>query len=294
MGAITFSIDLEFVECLRDSLALEVFVETGTFEGEAVERVRPLFSEIHTIELSLAYFERAKAQFGSAEGVSVYHGDSREVLRSLRERLERRPVLYWLDAHWCAESAASGGSTPCPLLGELEAVGTLNLESVVLIDDARLFIATPPAPHDVADWPRFDQVLQRLTQMSTGHELMVINDVIAFFPSSLAARLSSYAHCRGFDLLATIHRLEGLEQECGMLRNVAAERLTALEEKEREIAALSHAAHERLAALEEKEREIAALTHAASERLETIEGIAVTPDVESTAVAKDRSSDRQT
>jgi hypothetical protein len=271
MGAVTFSIDVALVECLREALALDVFVETGTFEGEAVERVRGLFEEVHTIELSVPHYERAKARFASEANVRVYHGDSREVLRSLREQLEPRRVLYWLDAHWCGETEGSNAPTQCPLLGELDAIGRLNQESVVLIDDARLFLATPPEPQDVADWPRLDDVLRRLAALSRAHELMVINDVITFFPSSLVARVSSFAHLRGFDLLATIHRLEELEQETRILRDVAAERL---------------------AALEEKELEIAALARTAQERLETIERIAASAEVEST-VGEDASGDGQ-
>ncbi len=40
MGAIDFSIDVRLVECLRRELPISVFVETGTFEGEAIARYR--------------------------------------------------------------------------------------------------------------------------------------------------------------------------------------------------------------------------------------------------------------
>jgi hypothetical protein len=33
-------------------------------------------------------------------------------------------------------------------MAELDAIGTLNPQSVILIDDARYFVAPPPPPHD--------------------------------------------------------------------------------------------------------------------------------------------------
>src|SRR6516164_10792848 len=99
MGAVTFSIDPALVNCLREALPLDVFVETGTFEGEAVDRVLPTFGEIHTIELDDTYFERALERFASERRVQVHHGDSRLILRSLVEQLSSRPVVFWLDAH---------------------------------------------------------------------------------------------------------------------------------------------------------------------------------------------------
>jgi hypothetical protein len=233
MGAVSFSIDATLVERLREALPLSAFVETGTFEGDAVTSVLPLFNEIHTIELSEEYYANAVDRFRSDDAVHIYRGHSSQILSSLRPHLENKSVLYWLDAHWCVATDTAGAHSQCPLLEELDAIGALNSQSVVLIDDARLFLCTPPDPHETEDWPRFQDVLHRLLSLSPTHEIMVINDVIAFYPASIASDMSEYARAYSIDWLAALHRLEVIEKDHQVLTGVLAERLALIEELDR-------------------------------------------------------------
>ena len=50
MGAVHFSIDDRLLARLTELLPLEVFVETGTFEGDTVDAALTYFDELHTIE----------------------------------------------------------------------------------------------------------------------------------------------------------------------------------------------------------------------------------------------------
>lgn len=244
MGAVSFSIDIELVRLLKRELSLEVFVETGTFEGEAVARVLPFFAEIHTIELSEKYHAQAEVRFRKEPAVHVYHGDSTRELGSLRPALDHRAVLYWLDAHWCVADDSAGEAAQCPLLGELPAIGTLNERSVVLIDDARLFLSPPPDPHEAPDWPRLQQVVEGLQRLSSRHELMVFNDVILYFPQTLVTRIVEHARARSIDVLASMTRVTALESELALLTTALDERLVAIND-------LTRTAEERLAIIEE-------------------------------------------
>ena len=237
MGAVNFSIDASFVEALKQLLPLAVFVETGTFEGETVARMLPLFGEIHTIELSDAYYSAAVQRFGSNACVAVYHDNSPSALESLRPDLEARSVLYWLDAHSCLAAETEGAHSECPLLEELDAIGHLNAESVLMIDDARLFVCTPPQPAEFGTWPRFQAVIESLGALSSEHEMMVINDVIAFYPRSVAEQMREYAGSHSIDWLAALRELEELRGECEMLHRVAAEQLAVIEELDRALKA---------------------------------------------------------
>ena len=243
MGAVDFSIDVELVTLLRRELSLDVFVETGTFEGEAVARMLPVFSEIHTIELSQKYHALAEARFREEPAVHLHRGDSTRELASLRAALEHRAVLYWLDAHWCGADGSAGESSQCPLLGELTALETLNERSVVLIDDARLFLSPPPHPHEAPDWPRLQQVVEGLQRLSDRHELMVFNDVIVYFPRVLVPTMVEHAHTRTVDVLASINRVTALENELTLLTTALDERLEAIND-------LTRTAEERLALIE--------------------------------------------
>ena len=44
MGAVNFSIDKDLVEFFSRHLPFEVFVETGTYKGDSIDRVRAYFN----------------------------------------------------------------------------------------------------------------------------------------------------------------------------------------------------------------------------------------------------------
>ena len=134
-----------------------------------------------------------------SNNVEVIHGSSPAVLSSLSRELADTSVLYWLDAHWCG--GPTGGQTyECPLIAEIAAIGSLNEQSVVLIDDARFFIAPPPAPHAVESWPMVADVVQALAGLSDKHRMWIINDVFVFAPASAEADVVAYGRTFGVDL----------------------------------------------------------------------------------------------
>ena len=206
MGAVHFSIDPSLAEILKRALPLEVFVETGTFKGNSVQQVRCLFREIYTVESSGHYYELACERFKSDPGIHVYHDTSAEFLRRMMPGLVGRSVLYWLDAHSCGEEKPAKGVPQCPLLEELAAIGGLNDHSVLLIDDARLFLSPPPPPYDPEEWPSLDRVIKGLHSLSTGHELLVLNDVFIYFPSSAEEILRNFASHRTVDWLTVFDK----------------------------------------------------------------------------------------
>ena len=205
MGAVHFTIDPELVRELAQALPLSTFVETGTFEGLAVQTVRTFFDTLYTVELSDQYFASAAERFGNDPAVHVCHGNSPLFLERLAPVLKDTSALYWLDAHWCMADGTLADVPQCPLLGELEAIESLNAQSVLLIDDARLFLCPPPAPHQVADWPSFDSILSALRRLSAIHQIMVVNDVIVYFPSAIIDAMSKYAVAHAVDWLAVLN-----------------------------------------------------------------------------------------
>ena len=276
MGAVRFSIDPDLVRKLRSLLPLRTFVETGTFEGATVRAVRPFFEEIHTVELSTPLYAKAAEAFASDSAVQVHHGSSPELLADLTPKLRRRGVLYWLDAHWSDEEHSEGETEQCPLLGELAAIGSVSDRSIVLIDDARLFLAPPPAPAPTEGWPRFDQASERLTALNPKHELMVIDDVIVFFPPRIREALRDYAHHHAVDWLAELQasrrmagqnrRLENLEAELASFRKeVATQHRQRSRQLDRKVETLS-------TTLRTLRKELAEIGERDSEELAPLEG----------------------
>jgi hypothetical protein len=235
MGAVNFSLDRQLVASLQSVLALQAFVETGTFKGDTVAALESCFDKIISIELSDSLWENAVERFRTYPHIRILHGDSTEKLRGLHTELQDVGALYWLDAHWCAANATAGEFSQCPLLDELLAITKLNSNSIILIDDARLFLAPPLAPHEISQWPALSQIISGLSALSNEHELMVINDVIAFFPTKARAAMVAYAQLHGVDWLSIMHS----RQPCALLEsqllekeNIIRELASSIEDKE--------------------------------------------------------------
>lgn len=249
MGAVSFSLDPHLVDALRTTLPLEVLVETGTFKGDTIATMLSVFEKIISSELSPELWADATKRFEVHPHVCVLQGNSPEKLREVHAELRNAGVLYWLDAHWCVASNTAGEHSQCPLLEELHAIGKLNDRSVVLIDDARLFLAPPLAPHEISHWPSFHQIVISLLALSSEHELAVVNDVIVFFPKQAKSAMEAYAQFHGIDWLLASNCLK----ENGSF-------MRQLEEKEKVIHDMSCAILEKESALLEKEAAIIKLS----------------------------------
>jgi glycosyltransferase involved in cell wall biosynthesis len=199
MGAITFSLDQRLVKALKSVLPLSVLVETGTFKGDTVEEFKASFDKIWTVELSENLWSAAVKRFKKELHIQVLHGQSDQKLLEIVPNIENQSVLYWLDAHWCAATDTAGELSQCPLLKELKAIGQLNSDSVLLIDDARFFLSPPLAPHEISQWPNFHQIITSLIALSKEHSIMVINDVIAFYPNKIKSEMDAFAQTHGVD-----------------------------------------------------------------------------------------------
>ena len=169
--------------------------------------VQGSFDRVVSIELSQELWAEAANRFADQPHVQILQGDSAEQLRTLSPEFQSKNVLYWLDAHWCVADGTAGELSQCPLLQELQAINRLNNGSVVLIDDARLFLAPPLAPHEISQWPAFNEIVKALQGLSANHELMIVNDVIAFFPAAAKGAMQGYAQAQGMDWLLAANTL---------------------------------------------------------------------------------------
>ena len=268
MGDINFSIDTGLVKALQSVLRLRVFVETGTFEGAAIDLARPFFTEIHSIELSPEYFAQCQARFKGISEVHLYLGDSAKVLATLRPKFAGRAALFWLDAHWCVAQDTGGEKSQCPLLEEIRSIGSLDDDSVIMIDDARLFASPPPQPHEISQWPRLDQVIDALRGVGRSHELKIFNDVIVFAPRAANAALTEYMTRHTVTLLKIKDKADGYDVLDRQLK-----------EKHAEISALK-------AAAVEKDTEIASLKKDTDTKDEEIAGLKRETDVKDVEIAE--------
>jgi hypothetical protein len=212
MGAISFSADPKLLTLLSESLGIRNFAETGTYLGDTLEMALSLFPECHSAELSQNLYAAAAKRFAGRPGVHLFHGGSPDFLMANRDQFAAIPTVFWLDAHWCSGGDTAGMESQSPLIEELHAIGRLHPKSVVLIDDARLYLATPQAPHRVSDWPDFHAVVLAILKLSPVHRLMVWNDVILFYPETVSGAMKEFTAQNGTDWLVLTHHAREFEK----------------------------------------------------------------------------------
>ena len=156
------------------SLVRDVFVETGTYQGETLQHaVDAGFKKLFSIEYVWEYALAAKEKFKGCKNVEIFRESSPDFLFLIVDHIKGtnldRPVmssLFWLDAHF------QGGLTTemspvhgqCPLLAELAEIFRWPWKSkppIVLIDDAHMFLKTVPTNFDSDQWPTFEEIKGR-------------------------------------------------------------------------------------------------------------------------------------
>ncbi len=191
MGSVHFSVPEELILFLKRKFELEDFVETGTFQGTSAVWASGHFKRVFTIEANEPLWQAARTRHGRCANVQFILGNSPEQLTKLLPNL-RRP-LFWLDAHWCGPHTA-GESNECPLLAELAAIAAARIEpNVILIDDARYFLAPPPSGHNHKweQWPDLAAVLSALSDGGNPY-IFVEDDVIAAVTRTARADLVGF------------------------------------------------------------------------------------------------------
>lgn len=182
MGAIRFGVPQHLVLWLRDKLKADTFVETGTNKAETAVWAADHFRTVLTIEGQESLHAAALANHGHREKIQFLHGASQEVLGPVLDGLAK-PAVLWLDAHWCGDGTF-GSKAECPLMDEIQWVNQSHHDHAILIDDARLFLAPPPAPHRAEDWPGMLEVTAALSTPGRPRYAAVFEDVIVAVPAS--------------------------------------------------------------------------------------------------------------
>jgi hypothetical protein len=164
---------------LRAELALERAIETGTYHGGSARLLSRIFPSVTTIELSPELHEDARERLADVPAVRCLQGASQDLLPELVDR--SIPTLYWLDGHWSGGPTA-GEESECPVIAEVEQIGNGHLDDCLLIDDARMFIASPLPPHDPAQWPSLMELFDAIRTSRPGVHVTIVGDTVIAVP----------------------------------------------------------------------------------------------------------------
>lgn len=184
MGYKTLGVDTEglpthIVKAFTDNYPVPVFIETGTAGGESIAVASKLFDRCHTIEL---FPERVLDR--TLPNVTYHTGNSASILPGIIPILDGVYAFFFLDAHFSDSVPNTSGHKECPVLDELKVIASY-LNSIVLIDDARLFLGVPPWPCDPREWPKIEEIFAMTKVNFPYHHTTLIDDYILIYPDVL-------------------------------------------------------------------------------------------------------------
>lgn len=172
-----------FLKKMIEIFNVTIFLETGTYTGDSTLQAAPLFKEIHTIELSKELCLKAAARLKNYTGVTLYWGDSSQVLPVILPQINGR-ILFWLDGHY-SDGCTAKGNQNTPILQELNAIKNAHIhDAIIMIDDIRLFREPlqPITQASLQGYPTLECVMEHLYEINTAYKCLLIGDVLLAFP----------------------------------------------------------------------------------------------------------------
>lgn len=120
----------QFFAEIQKKYPITTVVETGTYHGGSTAFFAKMFKNVHTIDSSEPFLQKAKQNLSMLSNIQFHLGSSEKVLPTLLPALKDQFVLFFLDAHW---------GKYWPLLDELEEIGkTHRGKCIIVIDDVKV------------------------------------------------------------------------------------------------------------------------------------------------------------
>jgi FkbM family methyltransferase len=188
MGLIYQGIPEKLAKFIHDSFKVDNFVETGTYYGNTALWASKYFKQVYTVERSAKLFEISSKRLRGSNNIKCVLGDSKTELNKIVNEIDG-PALFWLDAHYSGGETAGGGEK-APIMDEIEAINSSKFENFILIDDARVFLALPPDPQPIDEYPFIWEIGDALTNL---FYVIVYDDVIVCCPKKHTTYMQKFS-----------------------------------------------------------------------------------------------------
>lgn len=154
-------------EILGVPIIRDVFIETGSNEGNTMNAAHRHFKECHSIDILPRMYEYCKNIFSNHPHIHYHLGNSPEILPKIMDKT--RATTFWLDAHFFEvlsedELENTLDSVECPLLDELRVILAVDwdIKPMIMIDDAVMFQeeiwGELPSCFHKEKWPRQQEI----------------------------------------------------------------------------------------------------------------------------------------
>ena len=152
----------------------DIFVETGTYEGDTInivannENYKP--SKIISLELSEVFFNNCTERFKYKRNIKIHKANSKYDLLNIISPIDSQ-ITFWLDSHWSGTpSVGCDPETICPILYELEQIKQHPIKThTIMVDDIRLM--------DNHHFPvNLQEILQKIKEINPNYIIKYYDD----------------------------------------------------------------------------------------------------------------------
>lgn len=207
-GVETEGVPLKMIRGIIKGFEVPYFIETGTAGAYSIVEASKEFETCHTIELiegrtpthkeEIVYDENDPTiadhvfrEIKYPENITFHVGDSTKILPQINRRVADRYAVYWLDAHYSDPIPSPEGCVECPIVSELEAISD-NKKAIIVIDDARLFLGTPPPPLKPSEWIGIQSLFIAIEHFFPRHHITIIDDYVVVVPIEMKDNLNNF------------------------------------------------------------------------------------------------------
>jgi len=220
-GVETTGVPIKMIKKIIEGFEVDFFVETGTAGAYSIVEASKHFPICYTIELiegrtpthkeEIVYdkdvideesgeiikkadptiADHVLIPINYPENITFCVGDSTEILPNINNQVNSRYAVYWLDAHYSDPDPSPEGCVECPIVAELEAISD-NQKAIIVIDDARLFLGTPPPPLKPNEWIGVQSLLIAIEHYFNNHHITIIDDYVVAVPMEMKDNLNAF------------------------------------------------------------------------------------------------------
>lgn len=166
-----------------------IFVETGTYVGDATEIAAALFPQVHSVEVSENLYKGACRRLESYPNIQLYNDHSVFFLDKLCSQLQvdAGSMLFWLDAHYSGGVTALYKDTLTPIVEELHTFSRHKMnDAVIMIDDIRCFgsLYKKSNLHAHPGYPSIQAVCELLKTINPSYACILYGDTLIAYDAS--------------------------------------------------------------------------------------------------------------